>query len=56
MLKYIVKLDWSNEYEFTEEFADTAIKFAEIAEVHRIGDTSNHPEVTIVNVEDNKEE
>jgi hypothetical protein len=51
MLKYIVKLDWSNEFEFTEDYANTAIKFAEIAEVHRMGEPK-HPEVTIIYTED----
>lgn len=50
-MKYIVKLDWRNTYEFDD--ANTAINFAGVAVTHR---TEEDSEVTITVVEEEREE
>ena len=49
-MKYIVKLDWRNTYEFDD--ANTAINFAGIAVTHR---TEEDSEVTITVVKEREE-
>lgn len=49
-MKYIVKLDWRNTYEFDD--ANTAINFAGVAVTHR---TETDSEVTITVVKEREE-